>query len=419
MSKNETHPSSLIPHPSITMFSKIEDALKDFREGKFVLVADDESRENEGDLIMAAQFADAKAINFLAREARGLICVPMEVKRLDDLQLPPMAQVNTDRHGTAYRMSVDARLGTTTGISAVDRALAIKVLLDPKTQPSDLMRPGHTFPLAAVPGGVLVRAGHTEAAIDLCNLAGLYPAAVICEVMNEEGNSANLDELAVMAKQHDIKIITIEELIRYRRMNEKLVRRVAEAKLPTKWGEFRVVAYESVLDGTPFIALVKGVVKPEEPILVRVHSGCLTGDVLDSLRCDCGDQLRGALQQIAENGSGVLLYIAQHEGRGIGILNKLRAYELQDQGADTVQANHALGFAADLREYGTGAQVLSDLGVRKMRLLTNNPAKRVGLEAYGLQIVERVPLMPASHEHNKNYLDTKRDKMGHLLEDEE
>lgn len=397
------------------MFSKIEEALKDFREGKFVLVADDEARENEGDLIKAAQFVDAKAINFLAREARGLICVPMEGKRLDELQLGPMAQSNTDRHGTAYTMSVDARVGTTTGISAADRARAVQALIDPKTLPGDLMRPGHTFPLRAREGGVLVRAGHTEAAVDLCNLAGLYPAAVICEVLNEEGNSANLDELEVMAQQHDIKIITIEELIRYRRMNEKLVRRVADAKLPTKWGEFRVVAYESVLDGTPFMALVKGSIKPEEPILVRVHSGCLTGDVLDSLRCDCGDQLRGALQQIEQNGSGVLLYIAQHEGRGIGILNKLRAYELQDAGADTVQANHALGFAADLREYGTGAQVLADLGVRKMRLLTNNPAKRVGLEAYGLHIVERVPLTPAPHEHNQSYLNTKRDKMGHLF----
>ncbi|HEY0073962.1 MAG TPA: bifunctional 3,4-dihydroxy-2-butanone-4-phosphate synthase/GTP cyclohydrolase II [Abditibacteriaceae bacterium] len=399
------------------MFATIEEALKDFRSGKFVLVADDETRENEGDLIMAAQFVDAKAINFLAREARGLICVPMEGKRLDELQLGPMAQSNTDRHGTAYSMSVDARSGTTTGISAADRARAVQVLIDPQALPGDLMRPGHTFPLRARDGGVLVRAGHTEAAIDLCHLAGLYPAAVICEVLNEEGNSANLDELEVMSSQHDIKIITIEELIRYRRMNEKLVRRVAEAKLPTQWGEFKVVAYESVLDGTPYLALVNGEVRPEEPILVRVHSGCLTGDVLDSLRCDCGDQLRGALQQIAQNGSGVLLYIAQHEGRGIGILNKLRAYELQDQGADTVQANHALGFAADLREYGTGAQVLSDLGVRRMRLLTNNPAKRVGLEAYGLQIVERVPLRPAPHEHNQSYLDTKRDKMGHLLED--
>ena len=399
------------------MFATIEEALKDFRSGKFVLVADDEARENEGDLIMAAQFVDAKAINFLAREARGLICVPMEGKRLDDLQLGPMAQSNTDRHGTAYTMSVDARTGTTTGISAADRARAVQVLIDPQTHPGDLLRPGHTFPLRAREGGVLVRAGHTEAAVDLCHLAGVYPAAVICEVLNEEGNSANLDELSALAEQHEIKIITIEELIRYRRLNEKLVRRVAEAKLPTQWGEFNVVAYESVLDNTPYLALVKGEVRPEEPILVRVHSGCLTGDVLDSLRCDCGDQLRGALAQIAQNGSGVLLYISQHEGRGIGILNKLRAYELQDQGADTVQANHALGFAADLREYGTGAQVLSDLGVRRMRLLTNNPAKRVGLEAYGLQIVERVPLRPAPHEHNKSYLDTKRDKMGHLLED--
>ncbi len=399
------------------MFSTIEEALKDFRNGKFVLVADDETRENEGDLIMAAQFVDAKAVNFLAREARGLVCVPMEGKRLDELQLGPMAHSNTDRHGTAYTMSVDASVGTTTGISAADRARAVQALIDPQTRPLDLMRPGHTFPLRAREGGVLVRAGHTEAAVDLCRLAGLYPAAVICEVLNEAGDSANLDELQVMAEQHDIKIITIEELIRYRRMNEKLVRRVAETKLPTQWGEFRVVAYESELDGTPYLALVKGEVHPEEPILVRVHSGCLTGDVLGSLRCDCGDQLHGALQRIAEAGSGVLLYIAQHEGRGIGILNKLRAYELQDKGADTVQANHALGFGADLREYGTGAQVLTDLGVRKMRLMTNNPAKRVGMEAHGLHIVERVPLSPPPHEHNQSYLDTKRDKMGHLLAD--
>ena len=399
------------------MFATIEEALKDFRAGKFVLVADDEARENEGDLIMAAQFVDAKAINFLAREARGLICVPMDGKRLDELQLGPMSSLNTDRHGTAYTMSVDARTGTTTGISAADRARAVQVLIDPKSHPSDLMRPGHTFPLRAREGGVLVRAGHTEAAVDLCRLAGLYPAAVICEVLNEEGDSANLDELRVVAERFDIKIITIEELIRYRRMNEKIVRRVAEAQLPTEWGEFRVVAYESLLDGTPYLALVKGEVHPEEPILVRVHSGCLTGDVLGSLRCDCGDQLRGALARIAQEGSGVLLYIAQHEGRGIGLLNKLRAYELQDKGADTVQANAALGFGADLREYGTGAQVLTDLGVRQMRLMTNNPAKRVGMEAYGLHIVERVPLTPSIHEHNREYLDTKREKMGHLLED--
>lgn len=400
-------------------FASIEEAIKDFRNGKFVLVTDDESRENEGDLIVAAEFADRSAVNFLLREARGMLCVPMEGKRLDELQLGPQATYSTDRHGTAYTVTVDARDGTTTGVSAADRARSVQVLIDPQTQPGDLMRPGHTNPLRAREGGVLVRAGHTEAAIDLCRIAGLYPAAVICEVLNEAGDSATVPELFELARRHDLKIITIEALIRYRRLNEKIVRRVAEARLPTAFGEFRAVAYESVLDGTPYIALVKGRIHPDEPVLVRVHSGCLTGDALLSLRCDCGEQLHTAMQQISEAGTGILLYIAHHEGRGIGILNKLRAYALQDEGADTVQANHALGFASDSREYGTGAQVLTDLGVRQMRLLTNNPAKRVGLDAYGLHIVERVPLTPTVHPENKNYLDVKRDKMGHLFHGEE
>jgi 3,4-dihydroxy 2-butanone 4-phosphate synthase / GTP cyclohydrolase II len=399
-------------------FSTIEDALKEFRAGKFVLVTDDESRENEGDLIIAAEFADAKAINFLTQHARGLICVPMEGKRLDELHLGPMSPNNTDRHQTAYTMSVDARHGTTTGISASDRARTVQVLIHPKSAPGDLMRPGHMFPLRAREGGVLVRAGHTEAAIDLCRLAGVYPAAVICEVLNQEGESANLPEMTALAGEHDLQVITIAELIRYRRTNEKLVRRVAEARLPTAFGEFTAVAYESVLDGTPYLALVMGQITPDEPILVRVHSGCLTGDALLSLRCDCGEQLHAAMNRIHEEGRGVLLYIDHHEGRGIGILNKIRAYALQDQGADTEQANHALGFAGDLREYGTGAQVLADLGVHQMRLLTNNPAKRVGLEAFGLQIVERVPLRPTIHDHNRFYLQTKRDKMGHMLDEE-
>lgn len=406
--------------PNILMeFSIIEDAIKDFHAGKFVLVTDDASRENEGDLIISAEFVDARAINFLTREARGLICVSMEGKRLEELQLGPMSATSTDKHGTAFVMSVDARHGTTTGISASDRARTTQVLIDPEAKPRDLMQPGHLFPLRAREGGVLVRAGHTEAALDLCHLSGTYPAAVICEVLNDEGESATLPELMTMAKTHDLKIISIEDLIRYRRQNEKLVRRIAEARLPTAFGEFRAVAYESILDGTPYIALVKGEIKDGEPTLVRVHSGCLTGDALLSLRCDCGEQLHAAMNRIDEEGCGVLLYISHHEGRGIGILNKLRAYALQDEGADTEQANHALGFGSDIREYGTGAQVLHDLGVRKMKLLTNNPAKRVGMDGYGLHIVERVPLHPTVHHENKFYLDTKRQKMGHLLEEEE
>lgn len=397
-------------------FSTIEDALKDLQAGKFVLVTDDASRENEGDLIMAAEFVDARAINFMLRRTSGIICVPMEGERLDELGLLQMTDQNTDRHSTAYTISVDAREGTTTGVPASDRARTTQVLIDPETKREDLMRPGHVFPLRAREGGVLVRAGHTEAAVDLCRLANLYPAAVICEVMDDEGESARLPELMEMAKEHDLKIISIEDLIRYRRQNEKLVRKITEARLPTAFGEFQAVAYESILDKTPYIALVKGEIQSEEPTLVRVHSGCLTGDALLSLRCDCGEQLHAAMNRIDEEGSGVLLYIAHHEGRGIGILNKLRAYALQDEGADTEQANHALGFSSDAREYGTGAQVLFDIGVRKMKLLTNNPAKRVGLEGYGLHIVERVPLHPTVHAENKFYLDTKREKMGHLLE---
>lgn len=399
-------------------FATIEDALEDFKNGKMLLVTDDEARENEGDLIIAGEFADARAINFMAKFARGLICVPVEGARLDALQLGSMTPNNTDRHSTAFTMSVDAhpRFDVTTGISASDRARAVQLLIDPNTKPSDFTRPGHTFPLRPREGGVLVRAGHTEAAVDLCRLSGLYPAAVICEILNEDGDSANLPELQELASQHDIKIITIEALIRYRRQHEKLVEFVAEARLPTIYGEFRAVAYQSVLDGTPYVALVKGEIAPDVPTLVRVHSGCLTGDALSSLRCDCGEQLHAAMSRINQAGAGVLLYIDHHEGRGIGIINKIRAYALQDKGADTEQANHALGFASDLREYGTGAQVLTDLGVRQMRLLTNNPSKRVGLEGYGLQIVERVPLQPTVSDENKNYLATKRDKMGHLLD---
>lgn len=396
--------------------SSIEAALEDLRNGKFVIVTDDEGRENEGDLVMAAEFVDARAMNFMLRNARGMICVPMEGGRLDALDLAPMVSRNTDRRSTAYAVSVDARAGITTGVTASDRARAVQVLIDPKSKPEDLMRPGHTFPLRAREGGVLVRAGHTEAAIDLCRLGGLYPAAIICEIMDEDGESARGGDLQKLAAEFDLKIITIEDLIRHRRRTEKLVRRVAEARLPTAFGEFRAIGYESILDGTPYVALVKGEIKPDEPVLVRVHSGCLTGDALLSLRCDCGEQLHAAMNRIDEEGSGVLLYIDHHEGRGIGILNKLRAYALQDQGADTEQANHALGFAGDLREYGTGAQVLTDLGVQQMRLLTNNPAKRVGLDGYGLHIVERVPLQPTVNDENRFYLETKTRKMGHLLD---
>ncbi len=396
------------------IFSDVEAALQDFKAGKFIIVTDDESRENEGDLIMAGQFVNARAINWMLRRTSGIICVPMEGKRLDELQLGAMTERNTDRRGTAYTVSVDAREGTTTGIAASDRAKTVQVLADGNSKPADLLRPGHMFPLRAREGGVLTRAGHTEAAVDLCKMAKLSPCAIICEVVDDEGEPARLPYLTEMAREFDLKIITVEALIRYRRQHEKLVERVAEARLPTAFGEFRAVAYESIIDQTPYIALVKGEITPDATPLVRVHSGCLTGDALLSLRCDCGEQLHTAMNAIDDAGCGILLYIGHHEGRGIGIINKLRAYALQDAGADTEQANHALGFASDAREYGTGAQVLYDLGVRKMRLLTNNPSKRVGLDGYGLQIVERVALRPTVNEENRFYLQTKQEKMGHV-----
>ena len=395
-------------------FSTIEAALEDFKVGKFVIVTDDESRENEGDLIMAGQFVDARAINWMLRRTSGYICVPMEGKRLDELQLPAMTERSTDPRKTAYTVTVDAREGTTTGIGASDRAKTVRVLSDPQTLPADLLRPGHMVPLRAREGGVLTRAGHTEAAVDLCKMTGLQPTAIICEIVDDDGEPARLPFLMEMARENDLKIVTVEALIRYRRQHEKLVEKVAEARLPTAFGEFRAVAYESLVDQTPYIALVKGEISGEVPALVRVHSGCLTGDALLSLRCDCGEQLHTAMNAINDAGNGILLYIGHHEGRGIGIINKLRAYALQDNGADTEQANHALGFASDAREYGTGAQVLYDLGVRKMRLLTNNPSKRVGLEGYGLQIVDRVALRPTVHDENRSYLETKQRKMGHI-----
>jgi len=392
----------------------IEEALKDFKKGKILIVVDDEDRENEGDFIMAAEKVTPEKINFMAKHGRGLICVAMTGERLDQLDLHPMVTENTARMGTPFTVSVDAKENTTTGISAYDRAATVKALIDPRTKPSDLARPGHIFPLRAQAGGVLRRAGHTEAAVDLARLAGLYPAGVLCEIMDDDGSMARVPKLLKLAKKFDLKIITIRDLIEYRRRKEKLVKRLVTTKLPTRYGEFTLHLYESIPDNHHHIALVKGEITPDEPILVRVHSQCLTGDIFGSLRCDCGQQLEQALMAIEKEGKGVFLYMRQ-EGRGIGLVNKLRAYHLQDQGKDTVEANEALGFKPDLRDYGIGAQILVDLGVRKMRLLTNNPKKVVGLKGYGLEIVERLPIEVTPNEMNVKYLETKRDKLGHLI----
>jgi 3,4-dihydroxy 2-butanone 4-phosphate synthase/GTP cyclohydrolase II len=400
-------------------FTKIEQAIAAIERGELVIVVDDADRENEGDLIMAAEKMTPEAMGFMIRHTSGVICMPVEGERLDELRLPLMVAENTESQRTAFTVSVDARRGTTTGISAADRCTTVHAILDPATVADDLARPGHIFPLRYREGGVLKRAGHTEAAVDLARLAGLRPAGVLAEVVNEDGSMARGPDLVRFAKEHDLQIISIAHLIRYRRHREKLVKRVSKARIPTAHGEFTAYVFESLLDGTEHMAFVRGDVAGEENVLVRVHSECLTGDVFGSMRCDCGLQLDLAMEKVAREGKGVIVYLRGHEGRGIGLGHKLRAYSLQDQGRDTVEANVELGFPPDSREYGIGSQILVDLGVSTMRIMTNNPAKYGGLEGYGLQIVERVPLHVLPNHENIRYLRTKQEKLGHLLEIEE
>jgi 3,4-dihydroxy 2-butanone 4-phosphate synthase/GTP cyclohydrolase II len=409
----------LAPQPETeeSPFDSIEDAIDDIRAGRMVIVLDDEDRENEGDLVMAAQMVTADAINFMRKEAGGLICVPMLGRRLDELQIPMMVRDNTAVHETAFTVSVEARGLTTTGISAQDRAATVKRLVDPSASPADFLRPGHIFPLRARDGGVLVRAGQTEASVDLSRLAGLYPAGVICEIMAEDGTMLRLEGLRAFADRHRLRLVTVKDLIAYRMRNEHLVNRIAEFKLPTVYGDWKGVAYGTTIDDNTHVALVMGDISNGKDVLVRVHSECLTGDALHSIRCDCAAQRDGAMQIIANEGRGVLLYLRQ-EGRGIGLANKLRAYALQDQGADTVEANVALGLPIDKRDYGIGSQILADLGIKEMRIITNNPRKIFGLEGYGLKISGRVPLQTPTTAHNKRYIATKRVKLGHMFDDE-
>ncbi len=395
------------------MFSTIEEAISDLQAGKVIIVVDDEDRENEGDFVVLAEKATPEVINFMIKFGRGLVCMPLTEERAKELELTPMVEKNTDPHGTAFTVSVDFK-ESTTGISAFERSNTILALLNKEAKASDFRRPGHIFPLIAKKGGVLRRAGHTEAAVDLAKLSGAYPAGAICEVIKEDGTMARVPDLIEIAREHQLKMITIADLINYRRKKEKLVKKEAEVNLPTEYGDFRIIAYSNSLDEKEHLALVKGEISEEDQVLVRVHSECLTGDIFGSFRCDCGPQLHAALRAIEEAGKGVLVYLRQ-EGRGIGLIHKLKAYELQDQGYDTVEANHQLGFPADLRDYGIGAQILKDLGVKKMRLLTNNPRKIKGLEGHGLEVVERVPLIIEPTKENLRYLQTKKSKLGHLL----